>query len=43
MARPDGDLWGEVAFIDRLWGKLLAPNGTAADAIPPAVPEHLQQ
>jgi hypothetical protein len=41
--KPNGDLWGEVAFLGRD-GRIVTLGGdTAADAIPLAEPLHVEQ
>ena len=41
--KQDGDLWGEVAFLDRS-GRIVTMDGdTAANAIPVAAPLHVEQ
>ena len=41
--KPNGDLWGEVAFLDRA-GRIVTLDGdTAASAVPLAEPLHVEQ
>lgn len=41
--KPNGDLWGEVAFLDREGRIVTADGDTASNAIPLAEPLHVEQ